>query len=54
MGHRVAIVGATGLVGEALLSILEQRLFPIEELIPLASERSIGKRIQFKKNVEIP
>jgi aspartate-semialdehyde dehydrogenase len=48
MGHRVAIVGATGLVGEALLSILEQRLFPIEELIPLASERSIGKRIQFK------
>ena len=47
MSNRVAIVGATGLVGQAILSILEQRSFPVEELIPLASERSIGKSIRF-------
>ena len=47
MSNRVAIVGATGLVGQAILSILEQRSFPVEELIPLASERSAGKRIRF-------
>ena len=47
MSNRVAIVGATGLVGQAILRILEQRSFPVEELIPLASERSIGKSIRF-------
>lgn len=47
MSNRVAIVGATGLVGQAILSILEQRSFPVEELIPLASERSAGKSIRF-------
>ena len=47
MSNRVAIVGATGLVGQAILSILEQRSFPVEELIPLASERSVGKSIRF-------
>ena len=40
MSNRVAIVGATGLVGEALLRILQQRSFPISELVLLASERS--------------
>ncbi len=47
MSNRVAIVGATGLVGQAILRILEQRSFPVEELIPLASERSAGKNIRF-------
>tara|TARA_E500000081_G_C6107346_1_gene340803 strand:+ start:266 stop:1261 length:996 start_codon:yes stop_codon:yes gene_type:complete len=47
VSNRVAIVGATGLVGQAILRILEQRSFPVEELIPLASERSIGKSIRF-------
>ena len=44
----VAIVGATGAVGEALVEILEQREFPVGELFLLASERSAGKRIQFR------
>ncbi|HIG91483.1 MAG: aspartate-semialdehyde dehydrogenase [Methylococcales bacterium] len=43
----VAVVGATGAVGEAMLSILEQRGFPIGEIYPLASSRSVGKRISF-------
>ncbi len=44
----VAVVGATGAVGETMLSILEERDFPINNLYPLASSRSAGKRIQFK------
>jgi len=44
----VAVVGATGLVGGTMLSILEQRNFPIGELFPLASARSVGKSIKFK------
>ena len=47
MSNRVAIVGATGLVGEALLAILQQRSFPISELTRLASERSAGQTIDF-------
>jgi len=42
----VAVVGATGVVGEAMLSILDERRFPIGELYPLASERSVGKEIR--------
>ncbi|MEK7990073.1 MAG: aspartate-semialdehyde dehydrogenase [Thiotrichaceae bacterium] len=50
----VAVVGATGAVGETMLSILEQRDFPINNLYPLASSRSAGKRIMFKgKNYTI-
>ena len=44
----VAIAGATGAVGEALIEILEARQFPVAELFLLASERSAGKRIQFR------
>jgi len=44
---RVAIIGATGLVGRTMLRILEERGFPIEELIAVASERSVGKKISF-------
>lgn len=51
MGHKkynVAVVGATGVVGETMLSILEQREFPVNEVYPLASSRSAGKSIQFR------
>ncbi len=45
---RIAIVGATGLVGSKMLQILEERNFPVTEIIPVASEKSIGKEITFK------
>jgi aspartate-semialdehyde dehydrogenase len=45
--YKVAMVGATGAVGEALLSILAQREFPVSELVPLASERSAGGKVEF-------
>lgn len=45
--YDVAIVGATGAVGEALLSILKEREFPIGQLVPLASERSAGGQVEF-------
>jgi len=43
----IAIAGATGAVGETLLSILKERKFPIGELVPLASERSAGSKVEF-------
>ncbi len=46
--YDVAVVGATGAVGETMLSILEQRNFPIRNIYPLASSRSAGGKIQFK------
>lgn len=45
---KVAVVGATGLVGTVMLKVLEERNFPVDELIPVASERSVGKEISFK------
>ena len=45
---KVAVVGATGLVGTKMLQVLEERNFPVTELIPVASERSIGKQVTFK------
>jgi aspartate-semialdehyde dehydrogenase len=49
---RVAVVGATGLVGTVMLEVLEERQFPVTELYPVASERSVGKEIEFKgKNI---
>lgn len=47
-GGRVAVVGATGAVGQVLLGCLESREFPVTELIPIASPRSEGKRVGFK------
>lgn len=44
----VAIVGATGVVGKEMLEILEERNFPVSELVPLASERSEGERVRFR------
>jgi len=46
--YDVAVVGATGAVGEAMLSILEERNFPVNNVYALASSRSVGKRIPFK------
>ncbi len=44
---RVAVLGATGLVGREMLSVLDQRNFPVEELVPLASSRSAGRTVPF-------
>ena len=44
---RVAVVGATGMVGQVILKVLEERNFPISELYPVASERSVGSSIQY-------
>ena len=45
---KLAVVGATGMVGKVMLKILSERNFPLSELIPVASERSVGKRINYQ------
>jgi aspartate-semialdehyde dehydrogenase len=51
---RVAVVGATGMVGGVMLKVLEERKFPVDELIPVASERSAGKTVEFAgRQVEV-
>ncbi|MEI7757887.1 MAG: aspartate-semialdehyde dehydrogenase [Bacteroidota bacterium] len=45
---KVAVVGATGLVGTKMLQVLEERNFPVTEIVPVASERSVGKEVIFK------
>ncbi|MCZ2223610.1 MAG: aspartate-semialdehyde dehydrogenase [Chitinophagales bacterium] len=51
---KVAVVGATGLVGSKMLQVLEERNFPVTELLPIASHKSVGKEITFKgKNYTI-
>jgi aspartate-semialdehyde dehydrogenase len=45
---KVAVVGATGLVGGEIMKVLTERNFPVTELIPVASERSVGKQVEFK------
>jgi aspartate-semialdehyde dehydrogenase len=45
---KVAVVGATGLVGSKMLQVLAERNFPVTELIPVASERSVGKEVEFR------
>ncbi len=45
---KIAVVGATGLVGTKMLEVLEERNFPLTDLIPVASEKSVGKEITFK------
>ena len=45
---KVAVVGATGLVGTKMLQVLEERNFPVDELIPVASAKSVGKEVTFK------
>ena len=46
-GYRVGVLGATGAVGSTILEVLAERSFPVSELVPLASERSAGRRIPF-------
>jgi aspartate-semialdehyde dehydrogenase len=45
---KVAVVGATGLVGTKMLQVLAERNFPLTELIPVASEKSVGKKVEYK------
>lgn len=45
---KVAVVGATGLVGSKMLQVLAERNFPVTELLPVASEKSVGKEVEFK------
>ena len=47
MGYRVAVIGATGNVGREMLSILAEREFPVDEVVALASERSVGRQVSF-------
>ncbi len=47
MGYKVAVIGATGNVGREILSILDERQFPLDEIIALASSKSVGKEISF-------
>jgi aspartate-semialdehyde dehydrogenase len=51
---KIAVVGATGMVGQTMIKVLEERNFPVTQFIPAASERSVGKEIMFKgKSVRI-
>ena len=45
---KIAVIGATGMVGQIILKVLEERNFPVTDLIPVASEKSVGKKIIFK------
>jgi len=47
---KVAVVGATGLVGSMMIKVLEERNFPVTEFIPVASEKSVGNQVAFKGN----
>ena len=47
MGYKVAVVGATGNVGREVLLIMEERRFPADEVVALASERSVGKEVSY-------
>ena len=49
---KIAVVGATGMVGQIMLKVLEERNFPVKEIIPVASEKSVGKKLVLKaKNI---
>ncbi len=45
---KVAVIGATGLVGGKMIEVLESRNFPVTEFIPVASSKSVGKEIKFR------
>jgi aspartate-semialdehyde dehydrogenase len=47
MGYRVAVVGATGAVGREMLKTLAERHFPVDEVVALASARSVGQQVSF-------
>jgi aspartate-semialdehyde dehydrogenase len=50
-GYRVGVLGATGLVGSTILSLLAERDFPASEVVPFASERSVGKQLEWNGSV---
>ncbi len=50
MGYKVAVIGATGNVGREMLSTLAERKFPVDDVVALASERSVGRRVSFGDN----
>lgn len=51
---KIAVVGATGMVGEVMLKVLAERNFPLTELIPVASEKSVGKQLRYQgKNYQV-
>ncbi len=52
-GYRVAVVGATGVVGEAMLELLAQRQFPVREVVALASSRSVGREAYFGRKIVV-
>ena len=49
--YNIAIVGATGIVGESLLDIINEKNFPIDNIVPLASHRSVGSNVKFGKEL---
>jgi len=53
MGYKVAVVGATGAVGREILTTLSERDFPADDVVALASERSVGARVSFGENEEL-
>ena len=54
MGYKIAVVGATGNVGHEILKILDERNFPVDDLVALASARSVGKEVSFgDSNVKV-
>ena len=54
MKYKIAVVGATGLVGQVMLKVLEEGHFPVSQLIPVASSKSVGKKITFQdKELEV-
>lgn len=44
---KIAVVGATGMVGQVMLQVLREENFPVSELIPVASEKSVGKTVEY-------
>src|SRR5579863_6404141 len=51
---KIAVIGATGLVGRTMLKVLEERNFPVDNIIPVASEKSVGLEVTFKgKNYKV-
>ena len=52
-GFKVAVVGATGMVGQEMLRTLEHRAFPVRELVPVASARSAGKKVRFNESEHV-
>ena len=53
MGYKAAVVGATGAVGREMLKTLAERAFPLDDVVALASERSVGSKVSFGEDDEL-